>query len=254
MTDIHNQELYYIERAKEYIQDYWTKRSDGFAKLRGEELRSEKYQRWELEIMSQLPQKDNLKILDIGCGVGFFSILLSKHGHQVTGVDLTESMIDKANQLADEENVNAGFMVMDAEKLVFPEDFFDVVISRNLTWTLPHPDKAYAEWLRVLKPDGVLLNYDAEYARNHHSQTLPENHAHDYVSGELMKQCHDIYHMLDISTKQRPVWDMEILQKLPCSECDVNIDIGNTIYKEQDMFYIPAPMFRIRAVKKRNEL
>ena len=33
-------------------------------------------------------------------------------------------------------------------------------------WNLPHPETAYAEWLRVLAPKGILLNYDAEYAKD----------------------------------------------------------------------------------------
>lgn len=37
-------------------------------------------------------------------------------------------------------------------------------------WNLPHPETAYAEWLRVLAPKGILLNYDAEYAKDHHRQ------------------------------------------------------------------------------------
>ena len=40
---------------------------------------------------------------------------------------------------------------------------FDVVISRNLTWNLKDPKRAYEEWCRVLKPGGKLLNFDANW-------------------------------------------------------------------------------------------
>ena len=40
---------------------------------------------------------------------------------------------------------------MDAQALEFEDESFDVIISRNLTWNLPHPEMAYKEWLRVLK-------------------------------------------------------------------------------------------------------
>ena len=43
---------------------------------------------------------------------------------------------------------------MDAQKLDFEDNTFDVVISRNLTWNLEHPDVAYREWVRVLKVGG----------------------------------------------------------------------------------------------------
>jgi len=35
-----------------------------------------------------------------------------------------------------------------------------IVVARNVTWNLPHPDKAYAEWLRIIRPGGLILNYD----------------------------------------------------------------------------------------------
>lgn len=52
---------------------------------------------------------------------------------------------------------------MDAQNLEFEDDVFDVVISRNLTWNLKDPKRAYEEWCRVLKPGGKLLNFDANW-------------------------------------------------------------------------------------------
>ena len=52
-------------------------------------------------------------------------------------------------------------VMIDGSKLDFEDNTFDVVISRNLTWNLEHPDVAYREWVRVLKAGGRLLNFDA---------------------------------------------------------------------------------------------
>ena len=52
---------------------------------------------------------------------------------------------------------------MDAENPEYDDDTFDFVISRNLTWTLPDAQKAYKEWMRVLKKGGRLLNFDANW-------------------------------------------------------------------------------------------
>ena len=49
----------------------------------------------------------------------------------------------------------------DAEDVPLPMGSYDLIVTRNLTWTLPHPKKAYASWQRVLKKGGVLLNFDA---------------------------------------------------------------------------------------------
>ena len=46
---------------------------------------------------------------------------------------------------------------MDAENPDFPDGTFDVIVSRNLTWTLPDAEHAYQEWFRVLKPGGHLV-------------------------------------------------------------------------------------------------
>ena len=83
------------------IENYWSKRSDDFFDLRIEELKSDKRQLWQDEIIANLPDKEHLKILDVGCGPGFFSVILSSLGHDVIGIDLTESMIQKADEIAD---------------------------------------------------------------------------------------------------------------------------------------------------------
>ena len=147
------------------IENYWSKRSDDFFDLRIEELKSDKRQLWQDEIIANLPDKEHLKILDVGCGPGFFSVILSSLGHDVIGIDLTESMIQKADEIADILDYDIDFRVMNAQELDFGDEEFDVVISRNLTWTLPDIEKAYKEWYRVLKKDGVLLNFDADYGK-----------------------------------------------------------------------------------------
>lgn len=138
---------------------------------------------------------------------------------------------------------------MDAEALDFDDASFDVVISRNVMWNLPHPETAYQEWLRVLKPGGLLLNYDAEYARAHHSQKLPAKNAHADIAPELLDECHNIYHMLDISAYNRPQWDEKFLQNTGLCSVSTDTTVGSRIYAAEDIFYIPVPMFCVKAVK-----
>ena len=140
-------------------------------------------------------------------------------------------------------------MVMDAEKLDFSDESFDVVISRNLTWTLPHPIDAYAQWHRVLKKGGLLLNFDAEYAKGEHKLFSEENLAHKNISIEMKDKCHEIYHMLTISNLDRPAWDKEILKKIGFSDVNIDEDFCERIYSERDEFYIPDRVFMISAIK-----
>ena len=63
---------------KEFITSYWTDRAHDFGTLRAKELESPKLKLWRDELTSHIFDSDrSLRILDIGCGAGFFSIILS---------------------------------------------------------------------------------------------------------------------------------------------------------------------------------
>ena len=154
---------------EERIKKYWTKRAHDFGCIRKNELENDMGGRWLREIESYLPEGKPLDILDIGTGSGFFAVLLSGKGHHVQGIDLTPAMLKEAAALAQERRVDVAFRQMDAQDLSYEDESFDVVVSRNLTWTLPEPEKAYREWYRVLRKGGVLLNFDAAYGEDRKS-------------------------------------------------------------------------------------
>ena len=240
----------YDER-KERIVSYWEKRSGDFLEHKRAELHSPMSERWLYEIKNQLPQDRNLRVLDVGCGAGFFSVLLAKEGYQVTGVDLTPDMIENARILAAEEKTACDFLVMDAENLSFADESFDVVISRNLTWTLPDVKSAYREWVRVLKKGGVLLNFDANYGLSDFTDLseLPDNHAHQEIDDSMMRECEEIKRQLPISSYSRPAWDLETLGAMKLQEFSVDLGLSSRIYVEKDEFYNPTPMFMLRTCK-----
>ncbi len=240
----------YDER-KERIVSYWEKRSGDFLEHKRAELHSPMSERWLYEIKNQLPQDRNLRILDVGCGAGFFSVLLAKEGYQVTGVDLTPDMVENARTLAEEEKTDCEFFVMDAENLRFADESFDVVISRNLTWTLPDVKSAYREWVCVLKKGGILLNFDANYGLSDFTDLceLPDNHAHQEIGDDMMRECEEIKRQLPISSYSRPAWDLETLGAMKLQEFSVDLGISSRIYVEKDEFYNPTPMFMLRTCK-----
>ncbi|WP_029319902.1 class I SAM-dependent methyltransferase [Butyrivibrio sp. AE3004] len=242
---------------KDRVTGYWTERAESFFEQRQHELKSPKAGKWLGEIKLKMDEvfgagNKEIKILDVGCGAGYFSVLLGKEGYEVTGIDLTLKMIDEANRLIE---MNGPFsrkvsaLKMDAENPEFPDESFDMVITRNLTWTLPHPVEAYREWKRVLKKGGLLLNFDAEYAKGAHNLKTMENLAHRNISDKLKDECHEIYHMLTISALDRPEWDREILERLGYADVMTDIDFADRIFSEKDEFYIPDRMFMISARK-----
>jgi len=82
----------------------------------------------------------------------------------VTGIDLAPAMLDMARQKAAEAGLDIRFETGDAEQAPFPAGSFDLVISRHVLWTLPHPEAAIDDWIRVLRPGARLVVIDgAQY-------------------------------------------------------------------------------------------
>ena len=235
------------------VKDYWTQRSHDFGTVRKNELENEMGQRWLHEIERFLPEGRSLDILDVGTGTGFFAILLAEKGHRVEGIDLTPAMLEEARWIAKQRNLDITFREMDAQNLDYPNDSFDVVISRNLTWTLPDPESAYAEWFRVLKPGGVLLNFDAAYAahvRSHSVQNrkvAPDSpYGHVGMTDALQQENDAITLSMDIG-QARPEWDGEVLTRVGFQSCQTDTQVGKRLLGELDL--TTAPMFGIFARK-----
>ena len=235
------------------VKDYWTQRSHDFGTVRKNELENEMGQRWLHEIERFLPEGRKLDILDVGTGTGFFAILLAEIGHRVEGIDLTPAMLEEARTLAKQRNLDITFREMDAQNLAYPDGTFDVVISRNLTWTLPDPERAYASWFRVLKPGGVLLNFDAEYAahvRSHSVQNrkvAPDSpYGHVGMTDALQQENDAITLSMDIG-QARPEWDGEVLTRVGFQSCQTDTQVGKRLLGELDL--TTAPMFGIFARK-----
>jgi len=154
---------------KKSIKKYWDWRSDSYFTDRSIHIAN----RWETILKGLLSGTSGKKALDIGTGRGHFALYLAKLGFDVTGVDISDKMIHHAKCHAEEKKLGVNFLVGDAEHLQFDDNTFDVVVSRNLLWTLPSPKKALKEWRRVMKPeanlvvsDGLWMNYT--WARLHH--------------------------------------------------------------------------------------
>ncbi|WLR43336.1 class I SAM-dependent methyltransferase [Bacillus carboniphilus] len=106
--------------------------------------------------IEQVPLSIADKILDIGCGTGASSILLSNLGMEVVGVDHHPKMIEKANLLKKQQDSDATFLCEDITNLSFQDESFDcLLIESVLTFT---PLKSSLNELsRVLKPKGWLI-------------------------------------------------------------------------------------------------
>ena len=97
-------------------------------------------------------------ILDIGCGLGHTTQMLSGHfaGADVTGADLDETLLAVATSNYG-HLPNLHFKKADAASLPFDNNRFDLVFSRYLLMHVDDPVAALAEMKRVCKPGGVIM-------------------------------------------------------------------------------------------------
>ncbi len=95
-------------------------------------------------------------VLDVGCGSAEFTTKMAGRAEEVVGVDFSEEAISRAlGNVARSSRANVRVQLGDADRLLFPDGSFDVVVSRRgpVTDTVKNVSEAY----RVLKTDGFLL-------------------------------------------------------------------------------------------------
>ncbi len=245
---------------------YWTNRSASYSDVNKEELSGISRHHWSSvlceEISGHFPGRpaEQIRVLDIGTGPGFFAILLAERGFSVTAVDMTPAMLEEARSNAGIFADLIDFREMNAEALSLPDDSFDVIVTRNLTWNLPHPETAYGEWQRVLKKGGLLLNFDSNWYNYLFDETARSRYESDRINsaelglgdqnvGENFDVMEGIARSMPLSAASRPAWDLAVLSQLGFS-----VSIDEAIWKkvwtiQEQTNFSSTPMFMISAVK-----
>ncbi len=244
---------------------YWAQRSESYSEVNKEELAGSSRHNWSSvlreAIASHFPGRapGSIRVLDIGTGPGFFAILLAEQGFDVTAVDFSPAMLEEAKQNAGALAEIIDFREMNAEALELAADSFDVTVSRNLTWNLPHPEAAYSEWARVLKADGLLLNFDSNWYHYLFDDSKREQFEADRASsaelglgdqnvGENFDVMEDIALNMPLSEISRPEWDISVLTDLGFS-VTVDKDIWKKVWTIQEKTnFSSTPMFMVSAI------
>lgn len=243
------------------IQQYWNRRAPSYTEVILKNLAGQWESVWADELIRNFPEGEGLRVLDIGTGPGFYAIILAKRGYQVTAVDYSEGMLEEAKHNAGALAEKITFRQMDAHHLDFPDNSFDVIVTRNLTWNLADPVLAYSDWQRVLVPGGVMLNFDANWYSYLFDEEKKEEYDHDRENAHLAGvEDHESYEDADrmeqisrelpLGRLARPEWDIRVLKKLGFASVTADADAGSRVWNEEEKInYASTPGFMIRAVK-----
>lgn len=246
---------------QERIENYWSQSAENFSEEIRKELQGSAKNAWLELIQSNTALGVSLKVLDIGTGPGFFAILLSLLGHRVTAIDCTESMLEEARNNTEKAGFQVEFAKMDCHQLVYPDESFNLIICRNLVWTLRDPEGAYREWHRVLKPLGRLLVFDANWHLRLFDAEIQRQYEEDRKRAREMgiedpheksnmEESDRIARQLFLSNKRRPQWDVPALINCGFKKIFVDTDISDQVWTwDKKILYRSTPMFMVGAEK-----
>lgn len=246
------------------IEKYWSWRAPGYSVIHRNELEMRRRVLWRTVLTEELQNHfserapQDIRILEPGTGPGFFSIILAEAGYDVTAIDFTPEMLSEAKKNAGSSGKRIRFIEMDAESLGFADGSFDAIVSRNLTWNLPHPESAYSEWARVLKPGGLLLNFDANWYRYLIDEDAQAAYTADRIHtrekgfadrnvGKHFDIMKSIAADMPLTRLLRPEWDIQVLSELGFHTY-ANEKVWERVWCEEEKTSLAStPLFLIRA-------
>ena len=114
-----------------------------------------------LQALQQMAISPGDRILEVGVGTGI-NLALYPRDCSITGIDLSDSMLEKAHErVARKALRNVRLTQMDASRLLFEDDSFDIVYAPYLISVVPDPVQVAREMRRVCRPGGriIFLNH-----------------------------------------------------------------------------------------------
>lgn len=203
--------------------------------------------------------------LDLGCGPGFFTAILSGLGAHVTAVDSSTNMLARARENVAEHGKSSlvTYLHSDVTSLDLPDASVDLIVSRNVTWLMEDPKAAYVEWRRVLRSGGRLLVFDANWysylVDAHIDQARRSDQADITTLGwdedarsteDQDRRCEQIALQLPLTYETRPGWDVQTLTMLGFDRITIDNGVWRRVWSpgEQE-FYASSPLFMIEAIK-----
>ncbi|MFX1456434.1 MAG: class I SAM-dependent methyltransferase [Promethearchaeota archaeon] len=142
--NIFNNEIDYYSKKKPSLSTEYDFEKEQFFKIAN------------LKLKHILGEVKNKRILDVGCGVGTLSFYLAQKGAVVTGIDLSENLIDYCKERSKKLRLSIDFRVMNAQIPDFDEDFFDIILGSRIIHHLPNLNLFFNQCKQLLKKEGFI--------------------------------------------------------------------------------------------------
>src|SRR5436190_9201447 len=180
---------------------------------------------WHIPDAAGFADATDLKVLEIGCGLGTDGAQFARAGADYTGIDLTDAAVELARKRFELFHLPGTFRVADAEGLDFPDNSFDVVYSHGVLHHTPNTAGAIREVHRVLKPNGraiVMLYHRDSYNYRVNIRVLRRGGMHllkstpgmrliNLLTGESMESLRE--HAAELEDKHGSVTEDEFLNQ-----------------------------------------
>lgn len=220
----------------EKVEWAWSQDSGEYDEHIQKQLRCRKdVDHWQKELQSVLGPNVH-DVLDVGCGPGFFSILLLGLGYDVSSVDGAEGMAERARKNIAAAKFEPRVSLGDAVALEqYRPGSLDAIVSRDVVWTLYDPEKAFARWKELLREGGKVVIYDGNYRYDHSSIKYHALKGISSIVKFVTEGTHGLakrhnaaegngFEELPMVQCQRPERDRELLQKAGYSRVEVKPD------------------------------
>ena len=191
---------------------------------------SRKYRMKDLEEYANLANShmmDGGSVLDIATGPGYFCIELAKLGNfKITGLDISNDLIEIARTNAQQAGVNVDFLQGNASTIQFPDMAFDFIFCSWAIKNFREPLKVLNEMYRVLKPGGIALIIDL----NHDAASQEWNR---YSSSLGIKGMTALFMKLAFRIQRSGAYSksqfVELIKNTPFQRHDIH-DVGINLY------------------------
>ena len=210
---------------KDAIRDYWSQRAVGFSLSTRILLEDESIVRYYLNYLTG--GKGSGRALDLCTGCGNVAIELARIGYEVVGIDNSMEMVGEASKNADLYGYDIDFIVGDATEPGFEEQSFDMITVKDGLWNLLDPKRAYRNWVRLLKPGGSIIVFDANHYLHFGNEDYrlrkeymdekygvdSDLHGRTNVNNVDLTIIDRLAEGLPLSYRERPSWDVGVLLK-----------------------------------------